>query len=580
MKKPLVSFVIPCYMFEKYIEQCINSIYDQILNFDFEVIIRDDNSSDNTKNILSSLQKPNLNILDGTKNIGIYENIKTLIESANGKYISYIDGDDFFDNPYKTMLQIDFLEENPNFVMHGTAYKQIYDDGRTNPPEPENVFLFSKDVITTEDMIEDNWGGYGRMFRNIKGIVKPYFKDLPYFDWPLNYELSKYGKIKIDNFFGGYYRLSDNGVFSLISEDEKKIQNEKVRKKLKEDYTDFNSKTILIIDSFISSPMIEQKLSNCIDRFKSKNFDILLISNTIAPKEIINKVDYYFYNHRNLLFKRDYDNIAEIDFWETNDLFTKHEFEKGLQRHGLSVLVNLNMALTISKELGYKYFHRVEVDDLFSDKALEYITSVKDLCKNLNKKALFYYNENNVSFHYFFSEIDFFQKNIESIKSEEDYVNYLRNNGHNNNFLIAEEFIYDNLKKKGDELVLIKNGLTDINIDFEGTNWNTETSESNINPLHKGVTTKIYRFFQKDQEDTNKRIIMTKSFKSGSSTRQILLINDDNALSKMEHQVDCKHCWFYTIVDNNFNKIEVYENDELLYEVKNDNITNYINFLQ
>ena len=70
----------------------------------------------------------------------------------------------------------------------------------------------------TEDMVLDNWGGYGRVFRNIKGIIKDYFKELPYFDWPLNYELSKYGKIKQDNFFGGYYRISEKGNFTLSSE--------------------------------------------------------------------------------------------------------------------------------------------------------------------------------------------------------------------------------------------------------------------------------------------------------------------------------------------------------------------------
>ena len=579
MNKPLVSFVVPCYMFEKYIEKCIESIYEQKMDFDFEVLVRDDNSPDETKTILSNLNLPNLKILDGSVRLGIYGNIKTLIESADGKYITYIDGDDFFGNPFKTKLQIEFLERNPDFVMHSTSYKQIFNDGTTNPPEPDYIFLFSKDVITIEDMIQDNWGGYGRTFRNIKGIVKPYFESLPYFDWPLNYELSKHGKIKQDNFFGGYYRVSDEGLFTLLDDNKKVELNQKVRTTIKKDYSNYMSKSIVIIDSFISSDKIKVKLENCVDSFKSKGFDVFLISNTIVPTEIVKKVDFYFYNHRNLLFKKEYDNVLEIDFWEATDKFVKHEFERGLQRHGLSVLINLNTAVQIVKSLGYEFFHRVEVDDLFSPSAMDFVSKVKDECLKQNKKALFYYNEKDVSFHYFFSEVNFFLDKVDSLKDEEDYVSYLKRNGHKNNFLIAEEYIYDNLKKKGDELVLIRNGSVDMNHDFQGTLWNTETSESNIPTYYEGATTKIYRYLNKMQEITNQKIIFTKCFRSGLEKRSVVLFKDGQAVQTLEHHVDCKECWCYNIVDNNFDNMKVYSGDKLLYEVENKSKNDYINFL-
>jgi hypothetical protein len=55
------------------------------------------------------------------------------------------------------------------------------------------------------------------MFKNIKNIVKDWMMDLPYFDWPLNYELSRHGKIKFLDYPMGVYRYHNNSVFSLLS---------------------------------------------------------------------------------------------------------------------------------------------------------------------------------------------------------------------------------------------------------------------------------------------------------------------------------------------------------------------------
>jgi hypothetical protein len=108
-------------------------------------------------------------------------------------------------------------------------------------------------------------------------------------------------------------------------------------------------------------------------------------------------------------------------------------------------MVNLFNSLNLSKSLGFTHFQRIEVDALLSDNGYEYIDKVPIICSDNNKKGMFYFNEGrDVSFHYFYCEIDYFQQIINQINCEEDYKNYLLNNGYGTNFINVEKYIYDN----------------------------------------------------------------------------------------------------------------------------------------
>ena len=82
--------------------------------------------------------------------------------------------------------------------------------------------IFENDDIITKDLLITNYVTFGKMFRNIKNIIKDWMMGLPYYDWPLNYELSRHGKIKFLNCPMGVYRYHNNGIFSLLSTEEQK----------------------------------------------------------------------------------------------------------------------------------------------------------------------------------------------------------------------------------------------------------------------------------------------------------------------------------------------------------------------
>jgi len=71
----------------------------------------------------------------------------------------------------------------------------------------------------------------------------------------------------------------------------------------------------------------------------------------------------------------------------------------------------------------------LECDDLFGPRSLDTMDEVERRCTSENKKGLFYFNEDqndrNVSFHYFFCEIDYFLDKVHRINNESDYIEYL-----------------------------------------------------------------------------------------------------------------------------------------------------------
>ena len=114
-KKPKVSVCVVTYNQEKYIRQCLQSIIDQKTNFDFEVIVGDDCSTDGTPAIVREFVENYPKIVRGVfreKNIGAAKNYLNIHNSASGEYIAHMDGDDFW-LPNKLELQIDFLKTNP-----------------------------------------------------------------------------------------------------------------------------------------------------------------------------------------------------------------------------------------------------------------------------------------------------------------------------------------------------------------------------------------------------------------------------------------------------------------------------------
>jgi glycosyltransferase involved in cell wall biosynthesis len=123
---PLVSVIIPSYNRAETVGQTIDSILNQQCNFGFEIVIGDDVSTDNAREVLLEYQKKypeRIILLFHEQNIGLGANWATCVKHCRGKYIANCDNDDYWHNPNKLQLQVDFLENNPQYGVVHSNYR-------------------------------------------------------------------------------------------------------------------------------------------------------------------------------------------------------------------------------------------------------------------------------------------------------------------------------------------------------------------------------------------------------------------------------------------------------------------------
>lgn len=128
-KEPLVSVIMPTYNCAKYIAQSIESVTEQTMS-DWELVVVDDNGTDNTGEIVQDFQKRYPHKIDYIKlpqNGGPGVARTEGIRRARGKYIAFLDSDDLW-LPQKLELQIAFMKEKRS-VFSCTGYAQMDEEG-------------------------------------------------------------------------------------------------------------------------------------------------------------------------------------------------------------------------------------------------------------------------------------------------------------------------------------------------------------------------------------------------------------------------------------------------------------------
>lgn len=151
----ILSIIVPTYNQEKYIEKAIYSILEQKIDFNYEVLIGEDASTDNTAEILKSLEKilpNNFYIFYRKKNMGCRNNGEDLLNKARGKYIIALEGDDYWIYRYKIKTQVEFLEKNPEYI--ATAHNVIVVDKNGNIRNDYRCAECKKEEYTLYDFQE------------------------------------------------------------------------------------------------------------------------------------------------------------------------------------------------------------------------------------------------------------------------------------------------------------------------------------------------------------------------------------------------------------------------------------------
>jgi hypothetical protein len=334
-------------------------------------------------------------------------------------------------------------------------------------------------------------------------------------------------------------------------------------------------KSILILDAFITDEADENLLSNFIDSIKSVGDDILLMSNTTTSKEVQDKVDYFFYDKRNQLFKEEYSKYDYVNYWTKYDWFKVSNCFPHTQNHGLSVLINLFRSVKIAKELGYTHFYKMEYDAKLTENTKIRIKELNGECILNNKKGIFFVDNHgdhsSMSVHYFFCEIDYFLNNFWNVTCEQDYINFLESEFGNRNFLIMERFMAENVKKLNPDEIYIKG---DFFTEFDSTLWNTKQTRVYDDKKYKECVTKFY--IKRNHPD--EVVIYSRNVKSEPDFRRIIVKFNDGEEREIIQEFGEYGTWSYTVLPNNIEKMLVYDRNELLYEEYFKDIINTIEF--
>lgn len=177
-----VSVIVPVYNTEKYLKKCLDSLVNQTLD-DIEIIVINDCSPDNAKKILSEYEKKykNIKVIHNKTNKGIGYNRNLGIEKASGKYIAFVDSDDYVDI---------------------TMYEKMY-----NKAEKENLDLvlcnFYKNLEKQDGSLE----------ALVPEFIIPNFKNTTLKDYPdllLKVNLAPWNKLYRKNLFTADVRFPEN----------------------------------------------------------------------------------------------------------------------------------------------------------------------------------------------------------------------------------------------------------------------------------------------------------------------------------------------------------------------------------
>lgn len=125
-KNILISVFIPVYNREKYVKFAIESILNQTYQ-NFELIIINDGSTDNSLSIIQSYDDDRIRIINNIKNKGVAAVGNQGIAAAKGKYFVRLDSDDIA-HPRRLEKQVNFLERNPQYALVSTQAKLIFGD--------------------------------------------------------------------------------------------------------------------------------------------------------------------------------------------------------------------------------------------------------------------------------------------------------------------------------------------------------------------------------------------------------------------------------------------------------------------
>jgi glycosyltransferase involved in cell wall biosynthesis len=216
-----VSVLVLAYNHERFIGQALDSVLMQQADFDWEIVVGEDCSTDGTGAIVreyAGRHPGRIRLLPRERNLGMHRNFADTWAACHGRYVAMLEGDDYWTSPDKLRRQVAFLDARPDYSECFTDVEVFHDDGsrprrRHRPPD-------QREAWGLEDLLAWNFiPQCSVMFRRgVIGELPGWFYGIPLPDWSLHLLHAERGKIGYIPEVMGAYRLHPGGIHTSQSD--------------------------------------------------------------------------------------------------------------------------------------------------------------------------------------------------------------------------------------------------------------------------------------------------------------------------------------------------------------------------
>ncbi len=220
----LVSVAIPTYNQSRYILETINSVLSQKTSFQYEIVIGDDHSTDNSGDLLTDLKNRyphKIRVIFHENNLGLLLNLKEILSQCQGKYIALLGGDDLFASPDKLQKQVDIMEKDHHCGLVHTNGQIINEEGTLDQKRlpihqhldlKEGQYTLFERLLLGNFLIASSVCFRADLFKQHIDLKK--FRDLGFLmeDYPSWLELARYTKFKYLNECLILYRVREDSL--------------------------------------------------------------------------------------------------------------------------------------------------------------------------------------------------------------------------------------------------------------------------------------------------------------------------------------------------------------------------------
>lgn len=233
-----ISLIVLTYNHAKFIRENLEGVFMQQVNAEVEVIICDDHSPDDTDCVIKALI-PNapsnfeIKYTRQSKNIGATPNFYFAMEQVTGAFVAFCEGDDYWTDPSKLQMQLDFLKANPDYSLCFHTAVNISDNEEINGTEFSKVE--DRDYSATE--IYKHWLVHTATVMMSSEVLKSDAKkatlkelDLQYFDTVLFLAASTVGKMRGISKKMSAYRRHEAGISAGKINFKRDLQHNKLDK--------------------------------------------------------------------------------------------------------------------------------------------------------------------------------------------------------------------------------------------------------------------------------------------------------------------------------------------------------------